>query len=60
MFITDRSKYPEIVDGKAILDLDSGKFLKLWQGPQHPGVTGNMSLELIVCGDEVVDCKTHV
>ncbi|MBN2601003.1 MAG: NADH-quinone oxidoreductase subunit D [Candidatus Marinimicrobia bacterium] len=60
MFTPDRSKYPEIVDGKAVIDLDSGKYLKLWQGPQHPGVTGNMSLELIVCGDEVVDCKTHV
>jgi NADH-quinone oxidoreductase subunit D len=24
-------------------------------GRTHPGVTGNMSLELTVCGDEVVD-----
>ncbi|MFP4178892.1 MAG: NADH-quinone oxidoreductase subunit D [Spirochaetaceae bacterium] len=42
------------------LDLSSGKYLKLWQGPQHPGMTGNMSLELTVNGDEVVGCKTHV
>ncbi len=42
------------------IDLSSGKYLKLWQGPQHPGITGNMSLELITRGDEVVDCKTHV
>jgi NADH-quinone oxidoreductase subunit D len=42
------------------IDLESGKYLKIWQGPQHPGVTGNMSLELIICGDEVVKCKTHV
>ena len=42
------------------IDLSSGKYLKLWQGPQHPGVTGNMSLELTVNGDEVAECKTHV
>lgn len=42
------------------IDLSSGKYLKLWQGPQHPGITGNMSLELTVCGDEVVEGKTHV
>lgn len=47
-------------DGKAVIDLDSQKFVKLWQGPQHPGVTGNMSLELTLSGDEVVDIKTHV
>ncbi|MCB1875621.1 MAG: NADH-quinone oxidoreductase subunit D [Chromatiales bacterium] len=44
----------------APVDLSSGKYLKLWQGPQHPGITGNMSLELTTCGDEVVACKTHV
>ncbi len=54
------SKYPPIVDGKAIYDLDSQKYLKMWQGPQHPGVTGNMSLELDICGDQVIQCKTHV
>ncbi|MFW6312962.1 MAG: NADH-quinone oxidoreductase subunit D, partial [Spirochaetota bacterium] len=32
----------------------------MWQGPQHPGITGNMSLELTVSGDEVVECRTHV
>ncbi|MFW5714851.1 MAG: NADH-quinone oxidoreductase subunit D [bacterium] len=42
------------------VDLSSGKYLKLWQGPQHPGITGNMSLELTVNGDEVVDLRTHV
>jgi NADH-quinone oxidoreductase subunit D len=42
------------------IDLSSGKYLKLWQGPQHPGITGNMSVELTVCGDEVVEGKTHV
>ena len=56
----DRSKFPEIKDGRPVIDLDSQKFLKVWQGPQHPGVTGNIALELVVSGDEVVDLKTHV
>lgn len=57
----DRSLYPETDEsGKPIIDLESGKFLKVWQGPNHPGVTGNMSLELTISGDEVVESKTHV
>ena len=35
------------------IDLSSGKYVKIWQGPQHPGVTGNMAVELIVQGDTV-------
>lgn len=42
------------------LDLKSGKYVKIWQGPQHPGITGNMSIELILEGDEIMDLKTHV
>jgi NADH-quinone oxidoreductase subunit D len=60
VFAPDRSKYPEMVDGKPVVDLDSEKYVKIWHGPQHPGITGNMSLELTLCGDEVVECKTHV
>jgi len=56
----NRDKFPPIVNGKPIIDLDSQKFLKVWQGPQHPGVTGNMALEVTLSGDEVVDLKTHV
>ncbi|MEA3265635.1 MAG: NADH-quinone oxidoreductase subunit D [Candidatus Fermentibacteria bacterium] len=56
----DRSKYPEMENGKSVIDLDSHKFTKIWQGPQHPGVTGNMSVELIINGDEIVWAKTHV
>jgi NADH-quinone oxidoreductase subunit D len=41
-------------------DLQSGKYVKIWQGPQHPGVTGNMSLELLLEGDEIKWLKTHV
>ncbi len=54
------SAYPPIVNGQAVYDLESQKYLKMWQGPQHPGVTGNMSLELDVCGDQVIRCRTHV
>ncbi len=57
----DRSQYPaRNADGSLDIDLRSGKYLKLWQGPQHPGITGNMAIELTVCGDEVVEGKTHV
>ncbi len=58
---TDRSKYPQRdAEGKMQIDLDSGKYVKLWQGPNHPGVTGNMSIELTLAGDEIVEAKTHV
>lgn len=60
-YVADRSQYPQTkTDGTLDIDLTSGKYLKLWQGPQHPGITGNMSIELTVCGDEVVEGKTHV
>ena len=58
---TDRSKYPQPdKDGKLHIDLDSHKYVKLWQGPNHPGVTGNMAIELTISGDEIVEAKTHV
>jgi NADH-quinone oxidoreductase subunit D len=60
MLKPDRSLYPEVKDGKPVVDLSSGKYVKYWQGPQHPGVTGNMSLELTLAGDEIVDAKTRV
>lgn len=60
MLKPDRTKYPEVAGGIGEIDLASGKYVKIWQGPQHPGITGNMSLELTLCGDEVVHCKTHV
>ena len=57
----NRSLFPEADEtGKLVVDLDSQKYIKVWQGPNHPGVTGNMSLELTVSGDEVVEAKTHV
>lgn len=45
---------------KPELDLASGKYVKIWQGPQHPGVTGNMALEITLEGDVVKECNTHV
>ncbi|NCC23357.1 MAG: NADH-quinone oxidoreductase subunit D [Alphaproteobacteria bacterium] len=61
LFTPDRSQYPQTrADGSLDIDLTSGKYLKLWQGPQHPGITGNMAVELTVCGDEVVEGRTHV
>ena len=60
-FTPDRSKFPEKnPDGTNQIDLDSHKFLKVWHGPNHPGITGNMSLELTIQGDEVMECRTHV
>ena len=61
LFEPDRSQYPDKnPDGSCEIDLTSGKYLKVWQGPNHPGITGNMSVELTVCGDEVVEGITHV
>ncbi len=60
-FNPDRSQYPaEGPDGKLEVDLETGKFLKLWHGPNHPGITGNMALEVTINGDEVVEAKTRV
>jgi len=57
----DRSQFPvKNPDGTNQIDLSSHKFVKVWHGPQHPGITGNMSLELTLQGDEVMECKTHV
>ena len=36
------------------------KEVKLFIGPQHPGVTGNMSFEVTLEGDTFNDVKTHV
>jgi NADH-quinone oxidoreductase subunit D len=57
----DRSKYPSAGENGVLeVDHSSHKYVKLWQGPNHPGVTGNMSLELTLSGDEIVEAKTHV
>jgi len=56
-----RRKFPEKnPDGTNKIDLDSHKFTKIWHGPNHIGIAGNMAIELTVQGDEVMECKTHV
>lgn len=34
--------------------------IKIFHGPQHPGVTGNMSMELDLDGETIVKAVTHV
>jgi NADH-quinone oxidoreductase subunit D len=34
--------------------------IKIWHGPQHPGVTGNMSIELDLLGETIQRARTHV
>lgn len=59
--VKNRELFPEKrSDGTIDIDLSSQKFTKVWQGPNHPGITGNMSLELTLLGDEVMESKTHV
>lgn len=36
------------------------KQVRLFIGPQHPGITGNMSLEVMLEGDTIVESTTHV
>jgi len=36
------------------------KEVKLMVGPQHPGITGNMSFEITLEGDTLTDVETHV
>ena len=60
-FKPDRSKYPSMKeDGTLDIDLTSHKYTKIWLGPNHPGVTGNMAVELTLAGDEIAEAKTHV
>ena len=47
-------------DGTLDVDLSSQKYTKIWLGPNHPGVTGNMAVEMTLGGDEIVQAKTHV
>lgn len=36
------------------------KTIKIFHGPQHPGITGNMSVELDLLGETIQKAKTHV
>ena len=34
--------------------------IKIFHGPQHPGITGNMSVEIDLKGETIVNSQTHV
>jgi len=36
------------------------RLVKIYHGPQHPGITGNMSLELDLLGETIKGARTHV
>ncbi|MEA3384025.1 MAG: NADH-quinone oxidoreductase subunit D [Campylobacterota bacterium] len=36
------------------------KLIKIFHGPQHPGITGNMSVELDLLGETIKKATTHV
>ncbi len=41
-------------------NIDKNKLVKIFHGPQHPGITGNMSVELDLIGETIQKAKTHV
>ncbi len=40
--------------------MENNKLIKIFHGPQHPGVTGNMSVELDLLGETIQKATTHV
>jgi len=38
----------------------SSELIKIFHGPQHPGITGNMSVELDLLGETIQKARTHV
>ena len=36
------------------------RLIKIYHGPQHPGITGNMSVELDLLGETIKGARTHV
>ena len=39
---------------------NANKVIKIFHGPQHPGITGNMSVELDLVGETIQKARTHV
>ena len=39
---------------------NDNKLIKIYHGPQHPGITGNMSVELDLLGETIKYARTHV
>ncbi|RLB51251.1 MAG: NADH-quinone oxidoreductase subunit D [Deltaproteobacteria bacterium] len=48
-----------LVEG-APTEVNPEKDVQLWIGPQHPGITGNMSMQIWVRGDEIRLGRTHI
>ncbi|WP_331773889.1 NADH-quinone oxidoreductase subunit D [Sulfurospirillum sp. 1612] len=42
------------------MSLDKQKIITIFHGPQHPGITGNMSVELDLIGETIQRAQTHV
>ena len=40
--------------------MESNKHITIFHGPQHPGITGNMSIELDLMGETIQKATTHV
>ena len=40
--------------------VDDKKLVKIFHGPQHPGITGNMSVELDLLGETIKKARVHV
>ena len=39
---------------------NNNRLIKIYHGPQHPGITGNMSVELDLLGETIKGARTHV
>ena len=42
------------------MENNQNKLIKIYHGPQHPGITGNMSVELDLLGETIKKATTHV
>ena len=40
--------------------INDNQLIKIYHGPQHPGITGNMSVELDLLGETIKHARTHV
>ncbi|KIM08473.1 MAG: NADH-quinone oxidoreductase subunit D [Sulfurovum sp. PC08-66] len=42
------------------MENNDNQLIKIYHGPQHPGITGNMSMELDLLGETIKEARTHV
>ncbi len=42
------------------MENNDNRLIKIYHGPQHPGITGNMSMELDLLGETIKGARTHV